>query len=288
MDRPLRWDDLRIVLAIAEAGSLAGAGRQLGVSHATVFRRLDGLEERLGVRLFERLPEGYAPTPAGEDLAAAARRVETEVLEAERRVQGRDLMPSGTVRVTTTDTLYAGLLAPVLAGFRREHPAITLEVTVSNRVHDLSRRDADIAIRPSDRPPEALVGRRLGRLRQAVYGAAGAGQAAALAAADWIGPDDTMGYRTLERWMAATGYAERCVLRLDSVLAMATAVRCGSGIAVLPCYLADADPGLRRLGEPVEALATDLWLLTHADLRHTTRIRALLDHVAAALAGKPL
>lgn len=284
MDRPLRWDDLRIVLAIAEAGSLAGAGRQLGVSHATVFRRLDGLEERLGVRLFERLPEGYAPTPAGEDLAAAARRVETEVLEAERRVQGRDLMPSGTVRVTTTDTLYAGLLAPVLAGFRRAHPAITLEVTVSNRVHDLSRRDADVAIRPSDRPPEALVGRRLGRLRQAVYGPAGAGQAAALAAADWIGPDDTMGYRTLERWMAGTGYAERCVLRLDSVLAMATAVRCGSGIAVLPCYLADADPGLQRLGEPVE----DLWLLTHADLRHTTRIRALLDHVAAALAGKPL
>lgn len=278
-EQTLRWDDLRVVLAIAEAGSLSGAGRRLGASHATLFRRLNAIEHRLGVRLFERARTGYAPTAAGEELAAAGARVEEEVLSAERRVVGRDLRLSGTIRVTTTDTLLMGLLSPIFAGFRHAHPEIQLEVAVSNQLFSLSQRDADAAVRPSSAPPEYLVGRRVGTIAQAVYarsdGASNDG--------DWIGPDRHLGYGALEAWMADRCANARCRYRVDTMLGMLAAARDGVGRAVLPCYLADAEPVLLRVGEPIPALATDLWLLTHPDLRRVARIRAFMSFVAEAL-----
>jgi DNA-binding transcriptional LysR family regulator len=119
MNRQLVWDDLRLILTVVEVGTLAGAGRRLGLSHATVYRRLGQIEGRLGVKLFDRARTGYAATLAGEEVALAARRIETEVLDIERRIVGRDLRPSGTVRVTTTDTLFVGLLSPIFAEFQR-------------------------------------------------------------------------------------------------------------------------------------------------------------------------
>lgn len=287
-EQSLHWDDLRVVQAIAEAGSLSGAGRRLGASHATVFRRLNAIERRLGVALFERSRTGYAPTPAGEDLAATAARVETEVLGAERRVVGRDLRLSGSIRVTTTDTLLMGLLSPIFAGFQRAHPEIVLEVAVSNQLFNLSQRDADVAVRPSPSPPEHLVGRRVGTVAQAVY-------ARADDAADaWVGPDRHLGYAALDAWMADQEANERCRYRVDTMFGMLAAARDGLGRAVLPCYLADAEAALMRLGEPIPELATDLWLLTHPDLRRVARIRAFMAYVAEAvkasdyrLAGRP-
>jgi len=286
MNSKLQWDDLRVVLAVAVEGSLSGAGRHLGVSHATVFRRLGEIERRLGVRLFHRDRSGYLPTAAGEAAAASARRVEVEVLEVERQLAGRDLRPSGSVRVTTTDTLLVGVFSPILAAFRREFPEIYLEVTVSNQLFSLSRREADIALRPSAAPPEALVGRRIGTIAQAVYGHVDrwrGGGAPDLQQADWIGPDGAMAYRALEKWMAVEGHDARCRYRLDTMLGMAAAAGDGAGLAVLPCYLADKDARLRRLGAPLPALATDLWLLTHPDLRRAGRVRAFMDFVAAAV-----
>jgi len=280
----LPWDDLRTVLAIADAGSLAGAARALRVSHATAFRRLGAIEARLGTRLFERSRGGYTPTAAGEDVAAAARRIEAEVAGVERRVVGRDLQPSGTLRVTTTDTLLVGLLSPILAGFRHEHPEITLEIAVSNAQFNLSKRDADVAVRPTPAPPENLVGRRAGTIAQALYGPAGtSGAQPDPDTAQWIGPDETLWYRQLEDWMRHHGHDERCHYRVDSLAGIHAAVRAGAGLAVLPCYLGDADPGLQRLGDPVANLSIDLWLLTHPDLRSTARIRAFTAFVGEAL-----
>ncbi|TFH88562.1 LysR family transcriptional regulator [Billgrantia azerbaijanica] len=278
-EQTLHWEDLRVVLAIAEAGSLSGAGRRLGASHATLFRRLNAIERRLGVRLFERSRRGYAPTAAGEELAATGERIEAEVLGAERRVVGRDLRLSGTVRVTTTDTLLMGLLSPILADFRRAHPQIVLEVAVSNQLFNLSRRDADVAIRPTASPPEYLVGRQVGIIAQAVY----ARRHDPPGAETWVGPDRHLGYAPLEAWMARTGVAAQCCYRVDTLLGMLAAVRDGMGRGVLPCYLADAEPTLARQGEPIAELATDLWLLTHPDLRRVARIRAFLAFVAEAL-----
>lgn len=282
MNRRLPWDDLRIVQAIADAGSLSGAGRRLGLSHATVFRRLGAIETRLGVALFDRGRAGYTPTAAGEDVAAAARRIETEVAEVERRVVGQDLRPTGTVRVTTTDTLLLGVLSPVFAAFRRKHPEIELEIAVSNAVFDLAKREADVAVRPAAAPPESLVGRRIARIAQAVYGdpevmpAPGGDPRTAV----WVGPDARMGYNDLDAWMERGGLNAACRHRVDSLMGMYAAARAGSGLAVLPCYLGECDERLLRLGKPIGELTSDLWLLTHPDLRRTARVRAFTDFVA--------
>lgn len=279
-EQQIRWDDLQIVLAIAEAGSLSGASRVLRISHATVFRRLSEMERQLGVTLFERSRAGYTPTLAGDDLAAAAKRVQSEVNGAERHIIGQDLTLTGSLRITTTDTLFAGLLSPLLASFRQRYPEITLEVVISNQLQSLSRREADIAIRPTCKPPETLVGRKVSDITQAIYGQKTHWQnaplpldPASLQTANWIGPDVHLGDATLEKWMMDKSAA----YKIDSMLGMQSAVRHGAGVAVLPCYLGDADEGLLRLSEPIEALTTQLWLLTHPDLRHVARVRAFME-----------
>lgn len=287
MQRQIPWDDLKTVMAIARAGSLSGAANRLGVSHATVFRRLGTIEQRLGAKLFERARTGYTPTPAGEDIAAAAGRIDAEVLGVERRVAGQDLRPSGTVRVTTTDTLLMGLLSPIFAAFRGAHPEISLEIAVSNQLFSLTRREADIAIRPSPAPPEMLVGRKIGVIAQAVYGRpemlSHAENTPDYRAADWVGPDDSLAYRILDSWMAAQGVDERCQYRIDTLMGMLAAVRDGIGLAVLPCYLGDSEESLVRVGKPVPELSADLWMLTHPDLRRVARIRAFVDYVTQSV-----
>lgn len=285
----MNWDDLRIVLAIGEAGSLSGAGRALGLSHATVFRRLAALEERLAVRLFERSRGGYVPTAAGEELLAAAGRVGDTVAAAERRVYGRDLRPSGSLRVTTTDTLLHGLLLPLCPEFRKTYPEIELELVASNQRFDLTRREADIALRPAAQPPDRLVGRKVGAIACGVYGplqaVAGLLSSERWQESDWIAPDADFYFPALDTWMERSGVGRRVVLRLDSLLGVREAVATGLGLAVLPCYLGDADPRLRKLEGPLAGLETDLWLLTHPDLRRVARIRAFMDFAAASIGG---
>ena len=281
MNNALDWSDYQVVLQIAEAGSLTGAAEAAGVSHPTMFRRINAIEAKLGSRLFERFRSGYCPTAAGEALVETAREIAALTTGAERRMAGRDLRPEGVVRIATTDTLMSALLAPELARLREAEPGILPEVLISNAVTDLTRREADIALRPARAPEPHLVGRRLGVIRQAVYGTA------ALAGADtppWIGPGAAMRYEQLHGWMKSEGHDDACVARTDSVLGLHAAARQGIGLAVLPCYLAEPDGALRRIGAPVDEMATDLWLLTHPDLRQTARVRAVLDHIAGSTA----
>jgi DNA-binding transcriptional LysR family regulator len=279
--RTMEWDDLRYVLAVGRHGTLSAAARYLGVNPSTVFRRIGLIEQRLGVRLFERHRDGYTPTAAGEDAVALAERLEGEVDQLERRLAGRDTRPSGTVSVTTTDTLLMGALAPVLAAFRASHPEITLEVVVENRFLSLSKRDADVAIRPTSTPPETLVGRRVCRIGTTVYGAsaylATAPSHDELAAHAWVAPDDSLAHLPSARWLRTTLGAVRPVLRINTLLGLLAAAEAGMGLAALPCFLGDAAPRLRRVRPPIDELATELWLLTHRDLRQVARVRALLD-----------
>lgn len=276
----LDWTDLRYVLAVADAGSLAGAARSLGVNHTTVLRRVGGLEARMGVRLFERLPTGYALTAAGDEVLAVARGISATVAALERRLAGQDLRLSGTLRVATTDTLALTVLMPQLAAFRTAHPGIALEVAISNTMADLTRRDADVAVRPADNPPETLVGRRVAAVAYAVYAAASYlarhMEPGELDAHPWVAPDDSLAATVAARWMReALSPAIAVACRLDSLLAMREAARAGMGLALLPCYLGDGAPGLGRVGAVLPEVRSSLWLLTHADLRRTARVRAL-------------
>ena len=272
------WSDYSVLLAIAESGSLAAAARSTGQSHPTMMRRLNAMETRLGTRMFERFRDGYQPTAAGEELLQAARNMREIATEAERKVAGRDIRPTGNVILTTTDTLFAGVLAPILGRFLRLFPGIVLDIRVSNDVYDLARRDAEIALRPSSDPELNLAGRRLGLIRQALY--MPAETAGRIDEVPMLGPSADMPYGALHAWMKDAGMDARCVLRFNSILSMHNAARIGAGAAILPTYLAENDASLRRTGEPIAALETELWLLVHPDLRKTARVRAVLDHLA--------
>ncbi len=272
------WSDYSVLLAIAESGSLAAAARSTGQSHPTMMRRLNAMETRLGTRMFERFRDGYQPTAAGEELLQAARNMREIATEAERKVAGRDIRPTGNVILTTTDTLFAGVLAPILGRFLRLFPGIVLDIRVSNDVYDLARRDAEIALRPSSDPELNLAGRRLGLIRQALYVPAETN--GSVDEVPMLGPSADMPYGALHAWMKDAGMDARCVLRFNSILSMHNAARIGAGAAILPTYLAENDASLRRRGEPIAELETELWLLVHPDLRKTARVRAVLDHLA--------
>lgn len=277
------WDDLRLFLAVARAGTLSGAAREIGVNHSTVFRRIGAFEETLGVRLFDRLPNGYALTAAGEAMQESALRVEEEIAALDRRVTGQDLRLSGVVRITTVDMLAQGLLPRHLLAFRRAYPGIEIELTVGNATLNLTRREADVALRVGNQPPETLVGRRVGRLAFAIYGASDAGETREpLAEQSWIGFDAE--HAPLVRAFAGFLPDAHPAFRVNSVAAAIAAARAGLGLATLPCAVADLDPDLTRIAPLPESFTLDLWLLTHEDLRRTARIRAFLDFMAETLA----
>jgi DNA-binding transcriptional LysR family regulator len=287
MPHALDWDDLRLVLAVYREGGLSGAAKSLRLTHSTVFRRLGAIEQRIGVRLFERHRDGYAPTPAGETAAASAARLEDEVLALERKLSGQDLRPSGTVRITTTDTL-GTILMRHLPAMRALNPDIALEIAISNAVANLTRREADIAIRPTPGPSEALVGRRVAEIAHAIYGSAAyLSRRDNKSAHHWIGLDEALANTVIARWMRRNLPTAHIACRVDALPALRDAAAAGLGLAVLPCYVGDLAPELRRLTPKVlPEPRSALWLLTHDDLKRTGRIRATLDFLAKALGSE--
>ncbi|AWM87647.1 LysR family transcriptional regulator [Microvirga sp. 17 mud 1-3] len=292
------WNDLRLVLAISRSGSLTGAAKDLGVNHSTAFRRLGALEGTLGVRLFERLPGGvYAPTQAGERMAAAAERIETETTALDREIVGRDRSLSGRLRVTSSETLAFRVLTAQIARFRALHPGILVELVIDNRILSLSRREADVALRVN-RPREGdLHGRKISDIAWTAYGSrALLAQAepvdgpTGLAAFPVVGWEEgTTGINAAD-WLAEHVSAQAFAYRTNSIVNQLVAVKAGIGVAVLPCYLGDREPDLVRLvQEPIPELTRELWIVTHADLRRTARVRAFFDVVGEGLvAERPL
>ena len=276
--RDVDWDDLRFFLAISERGSISAAAKLLNVNHSTVLRRLASLEKRLGARLFDRLPDGYEMTAQGEQLRKQLRGVSEQIESAQRSLSGRDLSLSGAIRITTTDTLIRGLLMPYLAEFHDLNPATQIEIVINNAFLSLTRREADVAVRPSNIVPENLVGRRVGRLRTAIYASRSYLKKNAKkkewAAHDWVAPEETLSHLTQAKWMRENILEDRIVVRADSLVGMVAAVRYGMGLGMLLCLLADEETELVRLAEPVDELDTDLWILTHPALKGVARIKA--------------
>lgn len=287
MAQRLDWDDLRYVLAVADEGSLAGGARSLGVNHTTVLRRIGAIEKRLGLRLFERLPSGYLLTAGGKEMIVAARNVDDTIAALERRLAGRDLKLSGPLRITTTDTLMASVLPAALGEFADQHSGVTIEIAIANAMYSLTRRDADVAVRPATNPPSHLVGRRIASLAFAIYASPRyldrTGISPSLSAPHrWLAPDDSLSASTVARWMHGINGQAEIVARADSLLALRDLAREGVGVTALPCYLGDLSPGLTRLGEPIAAMTSALWVLTHEDLRETARVRAFTEFVSEA------
>lgn len=282
------WENLKFFLAVAREGTLAGAGRVLGVKHSTVLRRVALLEEGLGLKLFDRHPNGYMLTAAGREMLVGTAPIEEELVAMERRLSGRDLRLTGTVRLATLGVLVPWVSA-ALAEFRALHPGIRVEVIISPATVSLARHEADIAIRVSRQPPESLVGRRIAALVHGIYGAAShpaLGRADPdWASYDWISYTDHRADLPQARWVASHIPDDRIVVRANHTGMVVAAARAGLGLAVLPCYLGDAEPGLRRL-KTIAGFGQEMWILTHSDLRRTPRIRALMDFLARELSRR--
>jgi DNA-binding transcriptional LysR family regulator len=272
----LSWDDFRYVKAIADTRSLAGAAELLGVNHSTVFRRLGQIEQQLGSRLFERGRAGYAPTTCGEQMVELAERMGDDIVSFERTVTGQDLRPSGELRITTSDVLLLHFLGDVLIGFRRAYPEIALDVVVSNQRLNLSKRDADVAVRATYHNPDPLSGNKIARIAWAVFGPA------ALATQSF---DPTIDAQRHD-WLREHAGEKRIVYKINTMIGLAEAAAGGVGLALLPCYVGTAVAGLAQLSPPLPELEGELWLLTHPDLRNTARVRAFLDYCAEAIARR--
>lgn len=285
----MQWDDLRFVLAISRATGLNSAAKLLGMNPSSVYRRMEALETSMGVRLFERLRSGYRLTLAGEELAEAAARIEVEALDVERRVLGTDMRLQGTIRLSASEALLTHLLADLLPDFRAEYPDVVLEVALSDRYVDLSRRDADIVIRATVSPPDHLVGRSVGHVNGAAYAAkqylGTRNRDLPFSAHDWIGYGGELATFRQARWMERHVPAQQVRLRFDSISAVLDAVARGLGCAALPCFVADQDPRLERLPGSFEKTDVQLWVLTHADLRKSARIRAGLTFFGQRLSA---
>jgi DNA-binding transcriptional LysR family regulator len=240
------------------------------------------------VRLFERLPAGiYQMTAEGERVASTAERVETEADALSREVGGRDQRLTGTLRVTSSETLAYSVLTQQLARFRAVHPGIVVELVVDNRVLSLSRREADVALRVA-RPKEPdLFGRKLADIAWSIYGAPALGPIADLGGRNFIGWGTEVTGIAAADWLDEMIEPRHIVYRASSLINQFTAAKSGIGYAVLPCYLGDSEPGLvRATGAPVVELTRELWIVTHADLRKTARVRAFFDLVGDGLVAQ--
>lgn len=282
------WDDLRLILAVAEHKSFASAARVLHINHTTVLRRINSFEHQHAIRIFDRIPSGYKMTGAGEELLESARAMQSAANELERKLIGSDLKLEGTIRVTTCDTLMASLLPKILDQFIKKHPQIYLEITTGSFVSDLAQRYADVAIRTGENPTETLIGRRISDVQFSIYAAVGFADQYSIHDPTqfdrWLAPDETLEGLGMSKWLRNTIPPSSIRLRADSLVTLRQAAQGGLGLTLLPCYLGDNTPGLEKIYCPeLNNIKTGLWILNHKDLRNTARVSAFTSYASQEL-----
>lgn len=283
------WGDLAYLVALQRYGSLGAAAKVLGVTHTTVIRRLRDLERRYGARLVEGRWTNPILTVAGSAVLDVALAVESDVLDLERQVVGQDTRLAGPLKLTTIDLL-AWAYADVLAGLCKAYPGIDLEIAVDNRLHNLSRREADVALRMTNRPSEGTVGQRLQRFEYAIFAAralvASAGHRD-LSRLPWVTYVASLDAKIGDAWLATNVPMARIAARVDTALIMLRAVQAGIGIAFLPASLADREAGLERLSPDLPGFSQEVWLLTPPELFGTARVRSFFAHMIGAISTPP-
>jgi molybdate transport repressor ModE-like protein len=274
----MQWDDARIFLAVAREGSFSSAAKRLAVQHSTVSRRIRALEKNLATPLVERKASGYVLTEAGEELYQSASRIEKELLSFEGAVGGQTEDVAGELRVTAIANMASTVLMPYFARFSAAYPKIELNLQVTNDSVRLSEREADVAIRQTNKPQETLIGTRLTTVASAVYGARDycAAVKAGQVAEKWIGVDCCEYHRT---WTKQAWPQADHEFYVDETSLTLAALKEGLGVGFLPCFLGDSDPMLARFREPEKQHELGLWLLYHRDLRNTKRVVLFREHM---------
>ncbi len=285
--RRLTTTELEVVLALVRGRTLAAAGDRLGIDASTVFRSLRRIERGLGRPLFNRTRAGYLANEVATQLAEHAEQMETALEAARATVEASPAQISGVVRITTTDTVLHGLVAPALCGLKALHPLMNFELHTGNELASLTRRDADIAVRATKRPPQHLIGKQIGPIRVAMYIAKPRGRRSSAAVEagdlDWIAPDDALPDHPSVVWRKRNYPKAIPRYQVNSILSVVELVALGLGVGIAPLFLADRRSDVVRASEPLDECETELWLLTHSESRHLRRVNAVYGHLAQTL-----
>lgn len=278
------WDDYLYFLKVATCGNLKAAAEELGVNYSSVFRRINGLEERLSVRLFERLKSGYKLTKAGEDILDRVQQVDEQMYAIQRLVQGKDVHLSGYLKISTTDTIGYYWLPPYLRRFKELYPDIIIDLDIKTRYTNLSKREADIVIPAINTQPDSMVGKKLAPIYIRLYGAAsyldrnGTPQnTAELQQHRFLMPNESLSGLPANKWLRRHVQEDKIVACCDKLTGLYHLARQGLGLTILPHYVADSDPTMVQLMELPPECHHHVWILTHPDIRFTARIRAFMQ-----------
>ncbi|MGD8642227.1 MAG: LysR family transcriptional regulator [Gammaproteobacteria bacterium] len=285
-EKEMEWNDLMVILAVCRAGSLSGAARILGQNHSTIFRKINSIEEKTSVRFFERMPDGYKMTDAGVTAMRYAERIESEVHALGREVLGQDMRLQGKIRVTAPEGMTVQVLPKLFAEFCRQHPEVSIEIAGGSTAVDLTRREADIAIRATAKPPDTSLGRKVCDFRFAIYASPQYlkdHKKVPLQEQNWCFIQGSDGWLVPLIWKKKAHTKQYTVFESGLAMAVLNAAAEGMGVTMMPCYLGDADDRLVRVTNVLESLTLELWILTHPDLRHTARVKALMAILYEAL-----
>lgn len=287
----MNWDDARVFLAVCRESTLRGAARVLGVDQATVGRRVAALEKTLNATLFLRTSEGYALTAVGEAALQAVEKMEHSALELQRRIQGLDDRLTGTVRVSTTDSMAIDFLIPAIARLHQRHPEVRVQLDASTNILSLSKREADIAVRNTRPDNPDLIARRIARWPVGLFASQTYIDAHGVPApgSAFEGHDLVVYQPYMQGNRELTLVAEppgrgRIVASLSSSLLVRRSIAAGIGLGEIPVYMGERDGLVRLWPERTRPLPYDVWLVTHADLRHTARVRAVIDEIVEVFA----
>ncbi|WP_171236308.1 LysR family transcriptional regulator [Ruegeria sp. HKCCA6837] len=275
------WDDIRYALAVSKYGSLNAAATVMGVTHATVLRRVAAFEERNGCRIFQKNPSGYSVLPEASAIFSAMESVEDAVLSVERAVVGANRSPVGHVRITSTDSLCQIVLPRILNEISRLYPGLNLTLLSQNSHHDLSRLTADIAVRPSIKLGEGLIGERAGTLSFGVFDDGSPNRR-------WMRLDGALSRSLPAKWLAQNVSADEMTNGADSFLVLQQMAASGAGKTFLPSFFGDVDTRLKRSQDVNPKIEVPLWVATLEEISQTPRFavvqKALVERISEALA----
>ncbi|MCG9483417.1 LysR family transcriptional regulator [Acinetobacter pittii] len=277
----LKWDQLRIILAISREGSFSKAAKTLEIDHTTVSRHLDSLEKELGI-LFNRRANGVFPTLLGLETIAIAEKIEAEINSLLRHRDSTELQLTGTVRLTTTPFFSANLFAPALNDFFETHPGLKVELIGDNQNLDLSRREADVAVRFSRPTNKRLVIRSLGRIAFAFY--ALKTDLRSFEAQSFLSYDEASAHYSLQKYIDKVVPEEKIILRSNSTQVLLESTYTGAGCTLLPCFIGDTNSRLRRVPGPNAMEIMTLWLTYHEDLRNSPKLQAVIEFIDQIIA----
>lgn len=283
----LEWNDLSLILAICRAQSVAGAARLLGKTRSTILRNINAIEERTGVRFFDRFDHGYVMTDAGRFAMEYAERIEAEIKGLEVKVLGQDHRLSGRIRLTCMDAFATNEAPAIVANFRKLHPQIHVDISSSYDHANLGLREAEIAVRATKQAPETAFGRKVSRFCFALYSTEGylnQNPDVPLSEHKFCFVEGMIDWLVPTVWPTPDEGRKQAVFQCARAQAVLNATALGMGVTIMPCYAGDQDDRLIRVSDPIRNLDMDLWVLTHPDLRNSAKVRAMMSFLYNDLA----